>query len=284
MNQLHSLPGDFSQNDQLPIRIVSPDFGHLPPEAIGSYGLTHRLPYYFLIFIREGSSRQRIDTKDFEIGKHELLFCLPNQVRQVAEDNHSGEYYKLGFDENCLSKLPRQYPFLLNPLNQQKVSFSAAAAERICSIFEMLKDLLSASDGEPELILAHLNSLLTEINAAYFAGEGTRSNDRMAKFIGFKVFVENNFTDHPTIRHIAEELALSQDSLYQIVKQHSGLSPKEYITNRLMLEARRRMHYRERTSVKELAYDLGFNDPDYFSRLFKKVTGTTVGSFFKDLS
>lgn len=111
MNQINSIPDDFSQNDQLPIRIVSPDFGHLPPEAVGAYGLTHRLSYYFLHFTLEGTSHQGIDTNEFEIERHELLFSLPNQVRQVSATVHGGDYYKLGFDESCLSKLPRQYPF-----------------------------------------------------------------------------------------------------------------------------------------------------------------------------
>lgn len=283
MNYSNSLPEDFSQNNQLPIRIVSPGFGHLPQEAIDHYGLTHRLPYYFLLFVLEGTALHRLDMDEFEIGKNELLFALPPQIQQLPATAHSSDYFKLGFDEACLSRLPRQYPFLLNPLNQQKISFPPAAAARLRSIFEMLKELLSTSDTEPELILAHLNSLLTEINTAYFVGEGKRANDRIAKFIGFKVFVENNLTDHPTIRAIAEELAVSQDSLYEIVKQYSGLSPKEFITNRLILEARRRLYYGERTSVKELAFELGFNDPDYFSRLFKKVTGKTVAGFFNFL-
>jgi AraC-like DNA-binding protein len=98
------------------------------------------------------------------------------------------------------------------------------------------------------------------------------------------VFVEDNLTEHPTIGRIAEELAVSTDSLYQLVKHYAGLSPKEFLTNRLMLEARRRLYYRERSSVKELAFELGFNDPAYFSRLFKKVTGKTVAAFFRDLS
>lgn len=144
--------------------------------------------------------------------------------------------------------------------------------------------MLSSFDTDPELILAHLNSLLTEINTAYFSADKKLSNDRLTKFISFKVFIENNLTDHPTIKEIAEELAVSTDSLYQIVKQHSGLSPKEFLINRLILEARRRIHYGERSSVKELAFELGFNDPDYFSRLFKKVTGKTVAAFFQDLS
>jgi AraC-like DNA-binding protein len=60
------------------------------------------------------------------------------------------------------------------------------------------------------------------------------------------------------------------------------LSPKEFITNRLILEAKRRLYYQE-GSIKELAYDLGFNDPEYFSRLFKKVTGQTISMFVQDL-
>ena len=50
-----------------------------------------------------------------------------------------------------------------------------------------------------------------------------------------------------------------------------------------MPEAKRRLYYAE-SSIKELAYDLGFNDPDYFSRLFKKVTGQTIAAFVQDLS
>ena len=122
------------------------------------------------------------------------------------------------------------------------------------------------------------------MDVAYFAAAEQPANDRLAKYIEFSVFVEDNLTEHPTIGRIAEELAVSTDSLYQLVKQHAGLSPKEFVTNRLMLEARRRLSYREQFSVKELAFELGFNDPAYFSRLFKKVTGKTVAAFFRDLS
>lgn len=139
-------------------------------------------------------------------------------------------------------------------------------------------------DTEPELILAHLNSLLTEINMAYFALDKSPADDKLSKYIRFKLFVENNLTLQPTIVAIAEELALNTNGLYQIVKQHSGLSPKEFIINRLILEAKRRLYYAESSSIKELAFELGFNDPDYFSRLFKKTTGQTIATFVKDLS
>ncbi|PUZ21825.1 AraC family transcriptional regulator [Chitinophaga parva] len=278
------LPAHFSQHNQLPIRIVSPDFGHLSPEATTGKGTAHRLPYYFFLFVIEGKSRHSVDLETFDLGANELLFCLPHQILRYPVAAHGNDYYKLGFDEECLSRLPISYPFLLNPLNQQRIIFTPATALRVQTIFKLLKHLLSSADAAPELILAHLNSLLTEINTAYFAAEEKPADERLTKFIGFKIFVENNLTDHPSIKDIAEALAVSTDSLYQIVKHYSGLSPKVFMTNRLILEARRRLYHGERLSVKELAFDLGFSDPDYFSRLFKKVTGKTVAAFFTDLS
>jgi AraC family transcriptional regulator, transcriptional activator of pobA len=144
--------------------------------------------------------------------------------------------------------------------------------------------LLSTMNTAPELILAHLNSLLTEINTAYFAANKNPADGKLSKYIDFKFFVENNLTDHPTINTIAEKLAINPNTLYKIVKHYSGLSPKEFITNRLILEARRRLFYAQSKSIKELAFELGFNDPEYFSRLFKKNTGKTITMFFQDLS
>ena len=232
----------------------------------------------------DGTSVQSIDGCKFDVGKHDLLFSLPYQIQEFAINNHGTDYYKLGFDENCLSRLPIHYPFLLDPHRNQKISLSAPVANRIGIIFNLLQSLLSHTGTDPQLILAHLNSLLTEINTAYFASTVEPNEGRQAKFIRFKVLVEANLTNHLTIKDIAAELTLSTEVLYQIVKYYSGLPPKKFINNRLMLEARRRLNINKYLSVKELSFELGFNDPDYFSRLFKKTSGKTIAGFLKDLS
>lgn len=284
MENKESFPEHFKQNEKLPIRLVSPGFGHLPADIAGKYGPVHRKTYYFFLLMLDGSTKHRVDLQEFEINNNELLFILPNQIHELPGTNHGKNYFKLGFDEKCLSLLPKQYPFLINPLNRQKISLTKDAANRIKVIFEILLELLSKPGNDAELILAHLNSLLTEINTAYFHSDKKPADDKLEKYISFQLFLENNLTDHPTIKDIAEKLAVSTDSLYQIVKQYSGLSPKEFMTNRLILEARRRIYYGNDSSVKELAFELGYSDPDYFSRLFKKVTGKTVADFFRDLS
>jgi AraC-like DNA-binding protein len=281
---INTFPENLSQNKKVAIRIVSPEFGHLSPEAAAPYGSAQRLPYYFFLFVLHGNSREVIDGETIETGENELFFALPHQLRQLTATAHTADYYKLGFDDECLSRLPKKFPFLLNPLNQQKISFSPDAASRLGNTFRVLNDLLRTADNDPELILAYLNSLLTEVNAAYFVLHKKPAAGELDKFAGFKLFVENHLTDQPTITEIAEKLAVSTDGLYRLVKQHSGVSPKEFITHRLIMEAKRRIYNNQITSVKELAFELGFNDPGYFSRLFKKVTGKTIADAYQDLS
>ena len=193
-------------------------------------------------------------------------------------------FIKLGFDESCLTLLPKQYPFLIDPLNYPIVLFTKPAAQRVKAILAMLLELLTDWYTAPELILAHLNSLLTEINTVYFSNQKHLTDDKLSKFIAFKAYVAQHLTEQPDISEIAMDLGINTNALYQLTKQYAGVSPKVYCTNRLMLEAKRRIYHGEAPTIKQLAFSLGFNDPDYFSRLFKKVTRQSVARFSKDMS
>ncbi|TDQ08284.1 AraC family transcriptional regulator [Pedobacter metabolipauper] len=272
------------QNDKLPIRIVSPEFGHLSTEEAAGYAIPKYTPYYLFLFMLDGRSWHDIDLQQYEADNYDLIFVMPHQIHSQPVMGQCANFVKLGFDESCLSLLPKQYPFLIDPLNHPKMSFEPSAALRVKAIFAILLDLLKHWHTEPELILAHLNSLLTEINTAYFKAEHNPAEGNLSKFVAFKALVEHSLMNHLSIDSIAQQLGVNTNGLYQIVKRYSGLSPKKFIINRLILEARRRIYHAESLSIKELAYGLGFNDPDYFSRLFKKVTGQTIAQFSKDLS
>src|SRR4051812_18684992 len=112
----------FKQNDHLPIRLVSPDFGHLSAEEAQQFGTVRRTPYYFFLLMLEGCTQHRVDMEQLEVSNNELLFLLPHQVHEVPQARHGSDYFKLGVDEICLALLPQHYPFLVNPLNSQKIS------------------------------------------------------------------------------------------------------------------------------------------------------------------
>lgn len=286
MQETKGLLNDIKQHDKLTIRISSNANNNLPQEVIEKLLKPHRTSFYFFVFIDNGSSTHKVDLHDQTICDGQLLFVLPNQIHTPPKQKGGLEYYKLSFDENCLSLLPQQFSFLINPLNTQIISFDNATRQRVKSLFENLNHLLH-SDNEQKnanIILAHLNSILTEFDIAYFKGliKKNSPSNKIQKYIEFKVAVETHLTEQHSINTIADNLSVTTNNLYNIVKEFSGVSPKEFITNRLMLEAQRKLHY-AKPSIKELAYELGFSDPDYFSRLFKKCTGKSVSNYLADI-
>ncbi|MBS1756324.1 MAG: helix-turn-helix transcriptional regulator [Bacteroidetes bacterium] len=272
---------EHSEDGKPQIKIVSNNNPY--PTADIQQKLLHprRLTSYFIVLIDSGSVSYKLDLQDITITDGQLLFAMPNQIFEPPATIDNLKYFKVLFDENTLSLLPQRFPFLVNPLNTQTINFDDATRERIRKVFEILNQILHIDkhSTDTEIILAYLNLLLSELNSAYFKNETADIvNTNLSKFVEFKLIVETHLTEHPSINTIAEKLALSTNTLYRLVKEHSGTSPKDFLTNRLMLEAQRKLRY-SNISIKQVAYELGFNDPDYFSRLFKKSTGKSVSEF-----
>ena len=259
----------------------------LPEDVMRILVKPHRLSYYYFQYIEKGSATFKTDLKEFTLTNGELAFGLPNQVFTKLPYDKSMLQYALSFDENTLTLLPGSYPFLVNPFNANSISFDPVTQKRVKNLLSALFQLLHApvKQKKAEVILAHLHTLLTEFNSAYFEQYESQeliNNPKLSRYIAFKLAVETNLTEQHDVQGIAEKLALTSNTLYGIVKEFAGISPKEWIINRLMLEAQRRLQY-STISVKELAYELGFNDPGYFSRLFKKSTGKSVSRYLADL-
>jgi AraC-like DNA-binding protein len=270
-------------NDKLKIKVNSNDNPYSSTDVHQKLLQPRRLTSYFIVLIDSGSITYKLDLQDITIADGDLLFAMPNQIFVPPAKTDNLKYFKVMFDENTLALLPQRFSFLVNPLNSQTITLDNAARERIRKVFEILDQILHTEKQltDSEIIIAYLNLLLSELNSAYFKNEPIDLvNSNLSKFVEFKLMVETNLTEQPSINTIAEKLALTTNSLYRLVKEYSGTSPKDFFTTRLMIEAQRKLRY-SNLSVKELAYELGFNDPDYFSRLFKKSTGKSVSEFLQ---
>jgi len=273
-----------SQKDKLKVQMNSNEHPYPSADIHQKLLDPRRLTSYFIVLIDSGSITYKLDLQDIPVADGELLFAMPNQIFSPPAKTDNLNYYKILFDEDTLALLPQRFSFLVNPLNSQTITLDAAARGRVRTVFEILNQLLLAENQltDSEIVLAYLNLLLSELNSAYFKNEPVDLvNTNLSKFVEFKLMVETHLTEQPSIHTIAEKLALSTNSLYRLVKEHSGTSPKDFLTNRLMMEAQRKLRH-SNLSVKELAYELGFNDPDYFSRIFKKSTGKNVSDFLQD--
>jgi len=97
-------------------------------------------------------------------------------------------------------------------------------------------------------------------------------------FSRFRALVEEHVGDHWPVPRYADALGLTENRLNRLCRTLAGKSAFDLVQDRLLLEARRRLIYIE-APVAVLAYELGFQDPAYFCRFFKKQTGMTPAAF-----
>ncbi len=96
----------------------------------------------------------------------------------------------------------------------------------------------------------------------------------------FMALIEQHFSQHHQVEWYANRLAISAAHLNSLCKQQRRTTALKLIHQRLLHEAQRQLIYSSKT-VAELANQLGFDDPAYFNRFFKRAMGCAPGQFRK---
>lgn len=106
-------------------------------------------------------------------------------------------------------------------------------------------------------------------------------NNEVDFFRDFSRHLEIHFREKHNVSEYADLLHIAPKTLTHKFKSLGLESPNQLIINRILLEAKRLLIYTDKT-VKEIAYDLGYEDPAYFNRLFTGKMGSTPSNFKKN--
>jgi AraC family transcriptional activator of pobA len=158
----------------------------------------------------------------------------------------------------------------------------AAEVVRIGALFDALSVEFNApgSGGSPvPLWLARaLAWRLAQLASQQDLASGPAARGQQALFTRFLVLLESHFADHWPVARYAERLGLTPERLNRLVRAEADRSALEIIHGRLAREACRRLVYVP-APVSKLAFDLGFDDPAYFCRFFKRQTGLSPRAY-----
>ncbi len=94
----------------------------------------------------------------------------------------------------------------------------------------------------------------------------------------FNVLVDMHFKTKRQVKDYAELLFKSPKTLSNLFAVYNQKSPQQIIKERVVLEAKRMLHFTDK-QTREIAYDLGFDDPAHFSRYFKKIAGVSPSEY-----
>lgn len=160
-------------------------------------------------------------------------------------------------------------------LNEEEVS-ELTHLEKVFSNELMLKDKFQG-----EMLRTLLKRMI--INTTRIARLQSESyqqfpDEKMDIVRNFAILLEENFKNRHEVKFYAAALNKSPKTLSNVFAILKQPAPSVLIRNRIVLEAKRSLHYTEK-SAKEIAYELGFESPAHFSRFFKMYAGTNISDF-----
>jgi AraC-like DNA-binding protein len=249
----------------------------------------HRHKYYEICVFINGAGKHEIDFASHNIHSRSVHFLSPGQVHLISRENDyhgylmvfSRDFYALdSFQEDFLYRLPYfNNPTLIPILNLNEGDFT----ELLELISAIRKEYASGKEMAEEVLRCYLQIFLVKCKQFYihyFAEKKKTMDPHFALVQQFNALVEQQFRKIHLVQDYADMMSLSPAVLNKYVKKITGFTAGEIILDRLILQAKRYLIYTD-LSNKEIAYQLSYEDPSYFSRIFRKKTGLTPSGFRK---
>lgn len=247
----------------------------------------HRHEYFTILWAKEVCGQHFIDYTEYLIKPNYIFFVNPGQVHQVITFGKPRGIVIM-FTYDFLAQNHISEDFLTNlglfscSSTTPPLEIDSAAADRLGEITENIKAVFYDSNPfRAELLGAYLKVFLIECNKYIenSSSENPQSYESGRQILkDFKQLVEKNFSNWHKVNEYAQALNITPDYLNNVIKTTIGKTAKEFIQERLNLEAKR-LGIHTQLSTKEIAFSLGFEDPAHFSKFFKNHSGQSFSEF-----
>lgn len=246
----------------------------------------HRHNYQEIIWIKKGKGKQTIDDELIHLEPHTFYLIGQGQVHNFLEGSDL-EGYLIRFTNNFLPGADLSSPtaFNISLLNRIIEVNEIQVEENEIPSFELLLQQLLEEYNTPaplfgkqpliqHFLLALLIKLERKIRAVSLSKVKVEDDYEKQIYQAFLILLEDNFHQQHQIDFYSFELGINKRKLAEIVRNNSGKTSKNLLIARLITESKRLLAYTN-CSLKEITYRLGYEDPAYFCRIFKKQTGKT---------
>ncbi len=243
--------------------------------------------YYKIYWIEDGSGTYRIDFEEFTIDGSGIFCLSPGQVFTI-ESEKVKTAFQIAFDKDfyCVETHGKEIAcngLLFNNVHRA-TAVSVKEEEKVVFqnlVNQMISEIENKGSSHRDMLETYLRMFLIQTLRLVDTQEAevqevTHQQDQLAQ--DFIALVEKHFRQEHTVTGYAEKLFVAPKSLTKRLKVLDYPSPSQIIKDRLVLEAKRQLKFSTKT-VKEIAFELGFEDPAYFSRLFSKNAGNSPAQY-----
>lgn len=245
----------------------------------------HNHPNMFqLVYVERGYVRIHVDGYDTE-QEGPCLVTIPHSVAhgfEFSETTTCGLVVTVSQILVMEERFQRECPFYDDLFSKAHInSLTFSETEFFNYVLKQLREEYEQEyPGRNVMFEWLLFSLLTKVGRKLEASTHNqkKSGRYEVRFKRLSAMIEQHYKEHQKIQFYADQLHTTCMGINRTCNVVAGKSLNELLQNRLILEAQRYLIYTS-APASLIAYDLGFKDPAYFSRFFKRRVGLTPGEF-----
>ena len=237
----------------------------------------NKTPFNTIFLFTHGECSLQIGLNNYVLKPNDLVVIpehVPNHSSSLIENCgyciHFKTEYLLPFLK--ISSIGDILPYIVND-TKYVLTLTSCQSKFIKVLFgEIYHEYDSSSKEKDEIIRCYLEILCLKCKEYFQEGLPTvhsQTNRSFALTRQFKSLVEKNFINMRIVSEYADILHISPKHLEKTVKETLGITPKNLIHDMVLLNAKVLLKQTEKT-ISEIAYELKFEDPSYFSRFFKR--------------
>ena len=247
---------------------------------------THRYEFHLLVLVTEGTPTQIVDFELVQCAPGSILVLRPGQVHSFGV-NLNWEGWLVLFRSEFVPTVS-DVPSDLVPgrLLDRMPGHMVLGRENLRATTEAIVTMAEDSRGDAPADVVHtllrhqLCTLVLRLNlltGQQSAAEIPRS-PTLKRFARFRDLLEGNFVGWHQVGPYADALSCTQKSLNRATRDAVGLSAKDFIARRIILEAKRFLAHTDRP-IYQIADDLGFDEATNFAKFFRKYARQAPAEF-----
>lgn len=248
----------------------------------------HRHDFFQIVLFTAGSGMHSIDFQPYQVQPGQMYCMSPGQVH-TWEFEPGTDGILVNFNESFItaichnSNFLSDFPMFSNFTSRAACQLEHSVQEKIEQHLQQMLDEYQTYQGEyrNDLLRALLVQLLVKIarNMEKLQPDH-RSRHNQTLLRNYLKLIEQHFHTLRLPREYADLMFITPNHLNAVCSAATGKPAGEFIRERVLLEAKRMLIHAD-YSIAEIGYQLDFQDNAYFSRFFKKYTGSTPEEFRK---
>ncbi len=230
-----------------------------------------------------------IDGSEKELEPYSIITLTYNNEIEVKDYSKELVIFSFNRDYYCIrdhdSEVSCNGVIFFGAQKQVLIQVNEQYSKKLNLLLEVFKDEFSQEDNiKGEMLVVLLKRLIILCTRLAKSQQGLDSlpHEDLEIIRKYNYLVDQKFKELKTVAEYADLLNRSPKTLSNIFSKKEKRSPLQIIHDRVILEGSRLLKYSD-LNVNEVAFELGYNEPGVFFKLFKKNTGTSPGEFRKQI-